>query len=308
MFADQSSNVPVAKDLASVLAPSRSIDFQIPGLTNPGRVLFPRDGITKRDAAAYLFQVNKWLLPHIVDRPISLLRCADGIDGEQFFQRHPGKGFPSEITTLSLDSEDEPLLAINDAEALLATAQISAIELHPWGCRSDDIENPDRIIIDLDPDEAVGWNVLVEAAFIVRSELESRDLKTFVKTTGGKGLHVVVPLTGQHTWQQVFEFSKLFATALAKLHPKRFVANMSKSRRQGKIFVDYHRNRRGATAIAAYSLRARPGASVSTPITWDELPMVNPGDFTLRTLPTRLAALRTDPWAGLESTEQRLAE
>lgn len=278
----------------------------MPGLSNPGRILYPQSKFTKGDIAGYLFQVNQWLLPHLQHRPVSLLRCSEGIEGQTFFQRHPGKGFPTQISNLVVASEDEPLITIDHLSALLATAQISAIELHPWGCRDDSIEIPDRLIIDLDPDEAIAWNVVVEAAFIVRSTLKDQSLESFVKTTGGKGLHIVVPLNRHLGWDQLFAYAKSFATQLAKTHRKLFVANMSKSRRTDRIFVDYHRNRRGSTAIAAYSPRAREGGPVSTPITWQELPGIHPSQFTIRTVPTRLANLNSDPWAAIASLEQSI--
>ncbi len=279
---------------------------ELPGLTHSDRVLFPADGITKADVATYLFQVNQWLLPHLRNRPVSLLRCSNGIAGETFFQRHPGRGLTSQISTLDIVSEKEPLLTIGDLQALLATAQINAIELHPWGCQSDDLEHPDQMIIDLDPDPELSWNVVVEAAFLVRSALELHELRSFVKTTGGKGLHVVVPLAGDQDWQKVFDFSKKLAIELEKSSKNLFVANMSKSRRRERIYVDYHRNRRGSTSVAAYSLRARAGATVSTPIAWDELPQIHPTEFTLRSVPTRLATINDDPWREMDAVANRL--
>ena len=277
-----------------------------PGLTHPIRVLFPKDQFTKADIATYLFKVNQWLLPHLANRPVSLLRCSDGISGQTFFQRHPGKGFPASITRLEVKSEEEPLLSIDNLAALLAAIQISAIELHPWGCQSDDIEHPDRVIIDLDPDESLAWTKVVEAAFIVRSELDNRALRSFVKTTGGKGLHIVIPLTGKPTWDDIGQFSRSLAQELTKAHKTVFVDNMSKARRRDRIFVDYHRNRRGSTAVAAYSVRARDGAPVSTPVTWDELPSLHPSQFTIQTVPQRLAQISADPWQDIDVIKQRL--
>ncbi len=164
------------------------------------------------------------------------------------------------------------------------------------------MNRPDRMVIDLDPDETLPWNLVIEAAFIIRSKLENQSLRCFAKTTGGKGLHVIVPTNKRWDWRDLFEFSKLFAFELAKEYPKLFVDNMSKSRRRNRIFVDYHRNRRGATAVAAYSLRARAGAPVSTPVAWDELASVHPSDFTLWTIPSRLANLTSDPFAPLATT------
>ncbi len=277
-----------------------------PGLSNPARMLFPKDQITKADLAAYLYRVNQWILPHLGNRPVSLLRCADGIDGQAFFQRHPGKGFPAQISKLRVESEQEPLLSIDDLSALLAAVQISAVELHPWGCHKDDIEHPDRVIIDLDPDENLAWKTVVEAAFTVRAALQAHRLQSFVKTTGGKGLHVVVPLAPGHTWDEIFAFSKTLAVELSQAHKNTFVDNMSKARRRDRIFLDYHRNRRGSTAVSAYSVRARAGAPVSTPVTWDELSTIHPSEFTLRNVPARLAEIHVDPWRDMAVIDQRL--
>ncbi len=290
---------------ASRRSATMTVDFAS-GLTSPDRVLFPHDQITKADVAAYLYQVGQWMLPHIENRPLSFVRCPDGIDSEAYFQRHPRTGFPNEISRLVVASEEESLLSIANMAGLLATAQISAIELHPWGCRTDKIEKPDRMIVDLDPDLALPWPVVVEAAELVREQLMQAGLQSFLKTTGGKGLHLVVPIVRRYGWSPVFEFSKLLAGALEKQHPKLFVATMSKAKRKGKVFVDYHRNRKGSTAVAAYSLRARKSAPISTPIGWEELPNIVPDQFTIKTVPDRLRQLRSDPWQGIQELRQSL--
>lgn len=301
------SDVDEPATVRQVTSKRQTIDWSALGLTNQERLLYPADGITKADVAAYLYQVGQWLLPHVSNRPISLLRCPQGIESEQYFQRHPQKGFPDQIGSLAASDESKPLLVLKGLPAVLATAQISALELHPWGCRADRLDRPDRMTIDLDPDEALPWNRLVEAAMLVKDLLAVRGLVCFVKTTGGKGLHVVVPLARRTGWEILFEYSKSLAEQLSKAHPRVFVANMSKAKRRDRIYVDYHRNRRGSTAVAAYSLRARPGATVSTPLTWDELPHVLPSQFTIRTLPERLARLEGDPWEELGGLRQALS-
>ena len=310
---DAEDSASSAPPLAPVSTPPRPLPAtplaKLPAtseLTSPDKVLFPEEGITKAEMAAYLFQVNQWMLPHLVNRPLSLVRCPDGISATTYFQRHPQKGMPAEIRHLTSEGDSKPLLVLRNVAGLLATAQIAAIELHPWGCRADRLERPDRMILDLDPDPALPWERVVAAGLQIRELLKQRQLISFVKTTGGKGLHVVVPLSRRTTWEQLFHYSQRMAEELAASAPTQFTANMSKAKRRQRIYVDYHRNRRGSTAIAAYSLRARPAAPVSTPVTWQELPGVVPLDFTIRSLPQRLAQLSSDPWEGISTIRQSL--
>ncbi len=213
----------------------------------------------------YLFQVSQWMLPHLINRPVSLVRCPQGITGQRYYQKHAQAGFPVELQRIDLPDEEQPFLAINSLSGLLSTAQLSAIELHPWNCLSTNPETPDRVIFDLDPDEQVAWSQVIDAAITIRKQLQKLKLRAWLKTSGGKGLHVVVPLAHGTSWDDAFNFTKQFAEQLARQQPAQFVATMSKAARRGRIFIDYHRNRRGATAVAAYSVRARPGAPVSTP-------------------------------------------
>jgi bifunctional non-homologous end joining protein LigD len=202
---------------------------------------------------------------------------------------------------------DDAVLSIDDADGLLALVQAGVLEIHPWGARLDDPERPDRVVIDLDPDEGLDWGPVVEAAHEVRRRLAALDLVGFAKTTGGKGLHVVVPLTPDAGWDRVKGFAEDLARAMAADAPDRFTATAAKAARKGRIYVDWLRNARGATAVAAYSPRARPHAAVSTPLAWDELsPAVRPGHFTVRTLPGRITHLGGDPWHGIDSLDQRL--
>lgn len=287
-------------------APRMRFIPELPGLTHAERVIYPDQGYTKHDVAEYLYRVNQWLLPHIADRPLSLLRSPQDIAGKPYFQRHPQKGFPPEIKRVDDPSDAKPLLRIDTLDGLLATAQINALELHPWGCRRDRLERPDRIVIDLDPDPDLPWTTVVQAAFIVRAECDARQLRSFVKTTGGKGLHVVVPIMRKHGWEQVLQYAKTLAEELRTQNRRLFVTKMSQAARRERIYIDYHRNRRGATAIAPYSLRARPGATVATPITWEELPTIHPTDFNLSSIPHRLTKLADDPWDELTSIRQSL--
>lgn len=271
-------------------------------LTHPERIYWPDEGITKADLADYYADVWPWIAPHVTGRPLALVRCPDGIGGrQQFFQKHEWKGMNAAILRVQdpADRKEPPSLAISSLDGLVALAQSAALEIHPWGSTLTDWEKPDRIVIDLDPGEGVGWEALVSAAQEVRDRLDAAGLVAFAKTSGGKGLHVVAPLVPRAEWPAVKAFCQEFAREMASDEPSRFVATITKSKRRGKILVDYLRNQRGATAVAAFSTRARPGALVSAPVTWDELAQgARPADFTLRTMPGRLQELRTDPWEG----------
>lgn len=268
-------------------------------LSHPDRICWPEEAITKAELADYYAEVWPWIAPHITGRPLALLRCPDGIRGQQFFQKHEWKGMNAAILRVQdpADRNDAPSLAISSLDGLVALAQSAALEIHPWGSTLEDWERPDRIVIDLDPGDGIEWEDLVVAAQDVRERLEAAGLIGFARTSGGKGLHVVAPLKPQAEWPAVKRFCHDLARAMALDDPTRFVATITKSKRKGKILVDYLRNQRGATAVAAYSTRARPGAQVSAPLTWDELAAgVRPTDFTLRTMPERLRALQSDPW------------
>jgi bifunctional non-homologous end joining protein LigD len=220
---------------------------------------------------------------------------------QQFFQKHEWKGMNKAILKVQdpAEPEDDPSLAIADLDGLIALAQSAALEIHPWGSTLKDWERPDRIVIDLDPGDGVEWPELVRAAQDVRERLDGKGLAGFVKTSGGKGLHVVAPLKPKAAWPEVKAFCHGLAREMAADDPDRFVATIAKAKRQGRILVDYLRNQRGATAVAAYSTRARPGAQVSAPLTWDELSAgAVPSDFTILSMPSRLHSLRSDPWEG----------
>ena len=278
-------------------------------LTHPDRVYWPKEGITKAELADYYTAVWSWLAPHVIGRPLALLRCPDGIGGQQFFQKHEWKGMNAAILRVQDPAEpkDAPSLAIATLDGLIALVQSAALEIHPWGGTLKDWERPDRIVIDLDPGEGIAWADLVAAATDVRQRLEAVGLAAFAKTSGGKGLHVVAPLQPRADWPAVKTFCRDLAQAMASEDPSRYVATITKSKRRGKILVDYLRNQRGATAVAAYSTRARPGAQVSAPVTWDELAAgAGPADFTVRTMPVRLQSLRRDPWEGFAEAARSL--
>ncbi|KRW95777.1 non-homologous end-joining DNA ligase [Paracoccus sp. MKU1] len=240
----------------------------------------------------------------ITGRPLALLRCPNGIAGETFFQKHAWRGLSPHIVQVQdpKDPTGEPLIAIEDLDGLMGLVQSAALEIHPWGATIADWEHPDMITMDLDPGEAVEWPAVVAAARELRQRLEDHGLAGFVKTSGGKGLHVVAPLRPLAEWPAVKSFTKTLAEAMAADDPDRYVSTIGKARRRGRILIDYLRNQRGATAVAAYSTRARPGAAVSAPLRWEELDAgIGPAWFTIRNMPTRLATLASDPWDGFRS-------
>ncbi|CAH1657985.1 MULTISPECIES: DNA ligase D [unclassified Chelatococcus] len=270
-------------------------------LTHPDRLYWPDEGVTKEGLANYYAEVWRHIAPHLVGRPLALLRCPSGITGEKFFQKHAWKGLNPNIVLIKdpKDVDEQPLISINDLDGLIGLVQSAVLEIHPWGSTVTDWEHPDRIVMDLDPGEGVPWQAVIDAAQEVRQRLTDAGLAAFVKTSGGKGLHVVAPLKPKADWPAVKAFTKALADAMAAEDPDRYVATITKSKRRGKILIDYLRNQRGMTAVAPYSTRARPGAAVSAPIAWEELgPAIGPAYFTVETMPTRLAALTSDPWDG----------
>jgi DNA ligase D len=278
-------------------------------VTNPTRRLFGRSGPTKLDVAVYYAHVGDFMLPHILGRPVSLVRCPTGNARDCFFQRHPFTGMPPSIARFEVekaDGEDRTYLAVEDAGGYLALAQFGVVEFHAWGCRREAIEKPDRIILDLDPGEGVAWREVVEAAVHVRDELGRRGLVGFAKTTGGKGVHVVAPITRKLTWKAVHAATGELAAAIAETAPDTFTTTMGPANRKRRIFIDWHRNARGATAVAPYSLRARNNLPASAPLTWENLAAVDaPEDLNYATLPGLVAAAG-DPWAAIGEAARTL--
>jgi bifunctional non-homologous end joining protein LigD len=281
-------------------------------LTHPERVLYPEQGLTKLDLARYYQAVASRLLPHLRDRPLSLVRCPAGREGSCFYQKHLDEGFPAEVDRVDIEEKDGAIGRYGVAEglaAVIALVQVGVLEIHTWGARRDRLERPDRMVFDLDPDEGLPWERVLDGARALRQRLDGLGLASFVKTTGGKGLHLVVPLLRRHGWDEVKDFSAAMALELARAEPDRYVATAAKEKRHGRVFIDYLRNARGATAVAPYSTRARPGAPVSTPLAWDELsPQLRSNHFTVANLPARLAALRRDPWEGFAAVRQSITK
>jgi bifunctional non-homologous end joining protein LigD len=279
-------------------------------ITHPDRVVFPDDGITKQEVVDYYRAVMPWMLPAIADRPTSTIRCPGGIGAPCFFQKHVMAGL-DHVGTAKLKEEtgaQAVYLYPRDEAGLIELVQFGAVEFHPWGSHVDAPDIADRVVFDLDPGDDVAWPRVVAAARMVRGFLDQLGLVSFVRTTGGKGLHVVVPLNPGADWDTVKTFARGFAEAMAALHPLEFVATATKRFRRGKIYVDYLRNGRGATAVASYSLRSRPGAPVAVPLRWEELGKVKSGNaFDLHSVPKRLARLKKDPWDGIDKVKQNLA-
>jgi bifunctional non-homologous end joining protein LigD len=286
----------------AVKAAPISLDVSRLEITNPDRVLFPEPGITKRELMMHYARVATWMLPHVIERPLMVVRCPEGVGEQCFHQKHPSRGMPKSVATVSVPQKKGPEdnLMIRDVEGLLGLVQMGALEIHTWGCRADHLDAPDQLVFDLDPDEGLPWARVREAAYTLRSVLGERGLTPFLRTTGGKGLHLVVPVAPTTPWPAAKQFSKRIVDELVRAEPGKYVSNMAKQKRKGKIFLDYLRNGPGATAVCAYSTRARAGAPVAVPVGWEELDALpKPDPFNVQNLERRLKSLE-DPWASFD--------
>jgi bifunctional non-homologous end joining protein LigD len=278
-------------------------------LTHPDRLYWPDAGVTKQGLADYYAAAWHRMAPFVVARPLALLRCPEGIAGDCFFQKHAWKGLNPNIHPVREPKEAAPILTIDDLDGLIGLVQSGVLEIHPWGAALATIEQPDMIILDLDPGEGVTWDRVVAAARGVRERLARQGLTGFVKTTGGKGLHVVAPVAPKADWEAAHRFTKGIAEAMTADSPDHFIATVSKAERHGKILVDYLRNTRGQTAVAPYSSRARAGAPVSMPLAWEDLGSdTTGGRFTVSNTPASLAKQGADPWAGFRRAAAPLPE
>lgn len=279
-------------------------------LSSPERVVYPDAGITKRQVADYYLAVADHLLREIEGRPLSIVRCPDGAAQACFFQKHHTPGLEA-VGSKRLEEESgrrANYLVVQDLDGLMALVQFNALEFHPWGAKAAKPDKADRIVFDLDPGPGVEWSTVKKAAAKVRDLLARIGLTSFLRTSGGKGLHVVVPLKPGCSWTLVKKFARGFAEAMTQAEPERFVATASKSLREGRIFIDYLRNGRGATSVASYSLRSRPGAPVAVPLAWSELARLpSANHFDLHSVPRRLARLKADPWKDIDGIEQDLS-
>lgn len=278
-------------------------------LTHPDRILFADQGLTKRDLATYYVQVADATLPHVVGRPITMVRCPLGQEDKCFYQKHPGSAVPDTLKRVTIEEKSgtHDYLLVKNVRDLISLVQIGVLEIHLWGSRADDLEHPDRIVFDVDPGPGVAWTKVIEAAAELRERLRQMRLESFVKTTGGKGLHVVVPIAPIGDWSTLKAFAKALAVAMERDSPDTYTTALPKSERAGRIFIDYLRNDRGATAVAPFSARARAGAPVATPLAWAELgPQLRPAELNVLTVPERLRTRDADPWADLPRLRQKI--
>ena len=278
--------------------------------TNPDKLYFPDAGITKRDLAAYYERVAERMLAHLDGRPLSLVRCPDGWKNGCFYQKHADRSVHASVTRVEVPEGEgtATYLSVGSVGAVVALVQWGVIEFHPWGSRRPRLDRPDRLVFDLDPDDALPWGESVAAVRLLHTLLDDLGLTAFLKTTGGKGLHVVVPIRPVTSWDDARAFTRGVADLMARMYPDRFTATAAKVQRKGRIFVDYLRNALGATAIAPYAVRARANAPVATPIGWNEIGRrdLRFDYFNVRTLPARLARMRSDPWEAFFTTRQSI--
>jgi bifunctional non-homologous end joining protein LigD len=280
-------------------------------ISNPDKVLYPEAGITKLDVAHYYDAVGKLIVPQLCDRPLTLVRCPNGWDKPCFYQKHANEAVSEHIERIDIRDSGgvQPYMMANSVEAVVALLQMGVIEMHPWGSRAPHLDRPDRLIFDFDPDEALDYEPLVEGVTVLRKLLDTLELEAFLKTTGGKGVHVVVPIEPTRTWDDAKEFCRAVADMIVKAFPDRYTASMAKARRPGRIFIDYLRNVEGATAVAAYSARAKARAPVSMPIDWSELSHdVRFDRFNVKNVPEIVAKRKRDPWARMPRVRQALTD
>jgi bifunctional non-homologous end joining protein LigD len=302
-----------AKVVASAIAPATrrrraAADSQVT-ITHPERVVFPELRVSKRDVADYYVQVAAWIVPELRDRPLSVLRCPGGTARACFFQKHLTTALGRHVRGVRLkdSSGQQTYLCIDDVRGLLELVQMNTLEFHPWGAHAATTSRADRVVFDLDPHASVAWKDIAAGAALVRAHLSSLGLTAFLRTSGGKGLHVVVPLRPAAAWTQVRAFASSVAQALTAKHPERFVAVAGEAKRGGRTFIDWLRNSRGATSIASYSLRARADAGVAMPLAWNQLARLDGAHaFTIVNALAHIRRRRADPWRDIDSIDQAL--
>jgi len=277
-------------------------------ITHPDRII-KSTGILKKQLVAYYHSVSDLILPYLINRPLVLYRCPE--ESDCFFQKHHTKAFDKSVYSIDIREEGKekkaPYLMIKNKRGLIALIQFGTVEFHAWGSNVKSIEKPDQITFDLDPDISVPWKQVVDTAFLLKDIFEQLNLKSFVKTSGGKGLHVVIPVKPTQRFDEVKSFAHAIALFLQNAYPNQYTDNPLKAKRKGKIFIDYLRNGRGATTVAAYSARAKKDAPISTPLSWDELPRIkSASQFTIANIKKRLGRLATDPWEDFFHCSQRI--
>lgn len=279
-------------------------------VSHPDRVMFPDARLTKADIARFYERISDWIMPHVEARPLTLVRCPQGLPGECFFMKHSKVWAPPALRRVAIQEKTKvgQYLIADTPAAVVSLVQMNVLEIHTWNSRIDNVEQPDRIVFDIDPGSHVPWKKVIESARLVRHMLETLELESFLKTTGGKGLHVVVPIVARADWKECLDFSRALAEAIERHDPGQYTTAFAKAGRERKILVDYLRNNRTNTSVAAFSTRAREGAPVSIPIRWEELtPALKPAAWTVLTAERRLSSLRRDPWRDYWTTKQRLS-
>lgn len=314
--AEHSAGVSAAKRITPVKSAASSrgtkgeVDIEGVVLSHPEKILDEETGLTKEQLARYYSAVAGVMLPHIAERPLSLVRCPEGSGKPCFFQKHIGKGLPAGVSSVPVKGKSsgtvEQYITIDNEKGLVGLAQMGVLEIHPWGSHNHALETPDQLIFDLDPGEGIAWKQLVASAFEVRALLTQLGLESFVKSTGGKGLHIVAPITPEREWAEVKAFAHSFVRMMESANPKLYLTKMTKAARKSRIYLDYLRNERGATAVAPYSPRARKGAHVAIPLSWDELKKMPRPEFAVANFESWKARLKHDPWAKMEKVKQSL--
>lgn len=299
---------PVA--VKTIVSPPANDELPV-RLTHPDKVLDASTGVTKAALARYYLAVSDSMLPYIADRPLTLVRCLDGIGKPCFYQKHKNQMLSGSFGTIEVvdkkTGKPEPYITLSTPEDIVELAQFCVLEVHPWGSRNESLELPDRVIFDLDPDAIIAWKTIAASAVEIRKRLKTLGLKSFVKTTGGKGLHVVVPICAEHPWPVVKQFACNFVLTLEKDAPALFLSKMTKAARSGKIYLDYLRNERGATAVAPFSPRARAGLPVAMPLSWSELDSEEQPRFLVSEFESWKKRLARNPWKEMPKLEQHLA-
>jgi bifunctional non-homologous end joining protein LigD len=279
-------------------------------LTHPEKILDPASGMTKQMLAEYFVAVAERMLPHVADRPLSVVRCPEGSGKPCFFQKHIGRGLPPGVNSIAVPNrktnEVEQYLTLNSAEGLVGMAQMGVLEIHPWGSCNERLDQPDRIVFDLDPDAAISWETLADSAEKLRARLKKLHLESFLKSTGGKGLHLVVPIEPELDWGPVKQFAHALVLEMEAEDGARYITKMTKAARTNKIYLDYLRNDRGSTSIAAFSPRARAGAPVAMPLDWKELRAPKRPQFHVTDFAEWKSRLKRDPWKAMTGLRQRL--
>ncbi len=279
-------------------------------ITHAHKVYYPDDNVTKLEIAKYYQRIEEWILPELRDRPLSLVRMPDGITGGKFFQKHPTDNFPDYIERIKVKESEgtHEYISADNLNDIMYLVNLGVLEFHTWGSKVKDIEHPDRVVFDLDPDPEAPWDYVIDGAKLIRDMLTELKLVSFVKTSGGKGLHIVLPLKNtKFGWDDIKNFSHTLADNLAVHYPEKYTTELPKAKRKGRVFIDYLRNDRGATAIAPYSTRARPGAAVSVPVFWDEVTVdLKPNQYNIHNVFNRLGHLDHNPWAEISQISQNL--